>query len=132
MQGRYMLSYWLYAVAAMRMLSVAIGICKPDVFKTKVYRLRPDYVNSLFGRTFASWTFVTCMLCVSCGARMDSEPALYLATLGSFVVALTTFAAEIFVFRTVDFKGGASPLVVSSISIVWMAAGWGTYTGYTL
>ena len=124
------LSYWLYGAASLRMLSVFIGICKPSVFKTKVYRLRPDYVNPLLGRTFAAWTTVTCMLCVLCGLRMEHEPTLYLATLGSFTVAFGKFLAEFLVFKTVDLKGALSPLIISTVSMVWMAAGWGSYAAY--
>lgn len=124
------LSYWLFFAAALRMLSVFIGVGKPDVFKTRVYRVRPDYVNPLLGRTFAAWTLVTCMLCVLCGLRMAEEPTLYLATLSSFVVALVKFAGELLVFKTVDVKGAMSPVVIATVSVVWMAAGWGTYSSY--
>ena len=124
------LSYWLFFAAALRMLSVVLGVASPDVFKTRVYRLRPDYVNPLLGRTFAAWTLVTCMLCVLCGLRMEEEPTLYLATLGSFAVALVKFAAELLVFKTVDVKGATSPGVIATVSVVWMAAGWGTYSAY--
>ena len=124
------LKTWLCAVAGLRMLSVVIGVWKPEVFKTKVYRCRPDYVNPLLGRTFAAWTFVTCMLCVLCAARMEQEPTLYLATLGSFTVAWVKFAAELVVFKTCDLKGAASPFIISTISIAWMALGWGSYASY--
>jgi hypothetical protein len=123
------LRVWLCAVAALRMLSVGIGVFAPELFKRKVYRLRPDYVNPLQGRTFACWTLVSCMLCVLCAFRMQ-EPTLYLATLGSFWVALIKFTAELHLFRTCDFKGALSPFVVSSVSIAWMTAGWGTLTSY--
>ena len=112
------------------MLSVFIGLFEPSVFKTRVYRLRPDYVNPLLGRTFAAWTTVTCMLCVLCGLRMREEPTLYLATLGSFAVAFVKFAAELVAFKTVDMKGAMSPFIISLISVVWMTAGWGTYASY--
>lgn len=124
------MSYWLYGVASLRMLSVFIGVFKPNVFKERVYRLRPDYVNPLLGRTFAAWTSITCMLCILCGVRMGKEPTLYLATLGSFTVAFVKFASEFAVFKTVDAKGVASPFIISTISMLWMAAGWGTYASY--
>jgi hypothetical protein len=123
------LSYWLFGAAVLRMLSVCIGVFSPATFKSTVYRRRPDYVNPLLGRTFAAWTFVTCMLCVLCGMRME-EPTLYLATLGSFCVAWLKFTSEFAVFKTVDAKGALSPFLISTISIVWMVAGWGTYTSY--
>jgi hypothetical protein len=124
------LKFWLVGAASLRFLSVVIGIFKPDIFKKRVFRLRPDYVNPLYGRTFSAWTFVTCMLCVLCAARME-EPTLYLATMGSFGVALLKFCAEYLVYKTVDTKGFMSPFIISSVSLVWMGAGWGTYTAYT-
>jgi hypothetical protein len=114
------LSYWLLFAAALRMLSVGIGLMSPNTFKSKVYRLRPDLVNPLVGRTFASWTLVTCMLCVFCALHLE-EPALYSATMASFAVAWLTFVAEFVVFKTVDIKGGLSPMVISTVSLVWMA-----------
>jgi Erg28 like protein len=127
--GQDLLKYWLLFAAALRMLSVGVALFKPDLLKSKVYRLRPDWVNPMGGRVFASWTLVTCMLCVLCAFRMQ-EPTLYLATLGSFIVAFINFAAEFLVFQTVDFKGFMSPFIVSSISITWLIAGWGTYSAY--
>lgn len=123
------LSAWLIGAASLRMLSVFIGIFKPSVFQEKVYRLRPDQVNPLQGRTFSAWTLVTCMLCVCTAVRME-EPTLYLATLGSFAIAFLKFSGEFFIFKTVDLKGFLSPLIISSVSIVWMALGWGTYSSY--
>ena len=58
------------------------------------------------------------------------EPTLYLATLGSFAIAFLKFSGEFFIFKTVDLKGFLSPLIISSVSIVWMALGWGTYSSY--
>jgi hypothetical protein len=84
----------------------------------------------LLGRTFSAWTLVTCMLCVCTAVRMEKEPTLYLATLASFGVAFVKFAAEFFVYKTVDMKGFLSPFVISSVSMVWMASGWGTYSSY--
>lgn len=123
------LSSWLIFAASLRVLSVFIGFMKPDLFKTKVFRLRPDYVNPLYGRTFATWTAVTCMLCVLCAFNMK-EPTLYLATIGSFVAALLHFGTELLVYKTVDIKGAMSPFLIASISIVWMVWGWGKYSSY--
>jgi Erg28 like protein len=129
MEGAVLLKYWLFFAASLRMLSVGIALFKPDLLKSKVYRLRPDWVNPLGGRVFASWTFITCMLCIMCGLRMQ-EPTLYLATLGSFIVAFVNFAAEFLIFQTVDVKGFLSPFIISAISIIWLSAGWGTYSSY--
>lgn len=128
--GAELLRYWLLLAAALRMLSVVLGLARPDTFKTRVYRLRPDWVNPLTGRVFASWTSLTCMLCVMCAFRMKQEPTLYLGTMLSFAIAWVNFVCEFLVFQTVDAKGVLSPFIVSTVSVVWMAAGWGVYASY--
>jgi hypothetical protein len=120
------LSYWLLFAAALRMLSVFIGVLNPATFKSKVYRRRSDLVNPLVGRTFASWTLVTCILCVCCALHLE-EPTLYAATMASFGVAWVTFVAELVVFKTVDVQGALSPMIVSTASLVWMAREWGVH-----
>jgi hypothetical protein len=72
----------------------------------------PQTVNDLYGRLFATWTLLTCGLCLIC-ARHPTNPAIYGATLLSFVVALAHFTTELLVFRTMSLKGAASPMVVA-------------------
>lgn len=69
-------------------------------------------VNDLYGRLFATWTLLTCGLCLIC-ARHPTNPAIYGATLLSFVVALAHFSCELLVFRTISLKGAASPMAVA-------------------
>ena len=52
------------------------------------------------------------------------------ATLGSFLIALLHFALELLVFRTVGIKTAVQPLVVATISSLWMGLGWNYYTAY--
>jgi hypothetical protein len=72
-------------------------------------------VNDLYGRLFATWTLLTCGLCLIC-ARSPTNPAIYGATLLSFVVALVHFVTELLVFKTMSIKGAASPMVVAGAS----------------
>ncbi|CAG9466902.1 unnamed protein product [Pedinophyceae sp. YPF-701] len=116
------LQRWLSLVAALRMLSVFIGILNVDKFKTQLFDLKPEQVTPLYGRTFAAWTAVTCVLCVLC-ARNPTEPSIYHATMASFGVALLHFAAEYFVYETMSLRTVASPGIIASVSFLWMFMG---------
>lgn len=93
-------------------------------------------VNDLYGRLFATWTFLTCCLCLAC-ARDITNPSIYGkpihayskaaakccpdltsftiagVTLLSFVVALLHFLSELLIFKTMSIKGAASPMIVA-------------------
>lgn len=124
------LSRWLVIVAALRLLSVYIGIFTPDRFRTALIDLQPDLVNDLYGRLFATWTTLTCGLCLIC-ARNPTNAAIYGATLLSFVVALVHFITEVLVFKTMSIKGAATPMAIAGLSTLWMGAGWNYYTVYS-
>eukprot|EP00879_Flechtneria_rotunda_P020604 GHRR01021681.1.p1 GENE.GHRR01021681.1~~GHRR01021681.1.p1 ORF type:complete len:168 (+),score=42.60 GHRR01021681.1:158-661(+) len=124
------LSRWLALVAALRLLSVYIGIFDPARFRQALIDLQPDLVNDLYGRLFATWTLLTCGLCLIC-ARNPTNSAIYGATLLSFVVALIHFITELLVFRTMSIKGAATPMVIAGLSTLWMGAGWNYYTVYS-
>lgn len=122
-----LLQRWLFLVASLRLLSVYIGIFDPEKFKVALIDREPQLVNDLYGRLFATWTLLTCGLCLIC-ARNPTNPAIYGATLLSFVVALVHFVTELLVFKTMTLKGAASPMVVAGLSVLWMGAGWNYYT----
>eukprot|EP00878_Enallax_costatus_P003825 GHUV01004041.1.p1 GENE.GHUV01004041.1~~GHUV01004041.1.p1 ORF type:complete len:159 (+),score=27.27 GHUV01004041.1:183-659(+) len=124
------LSRWLVVVAALRLLSVYIGIFDPVKFRTALIDLQPALVSDLYGRLFATWTLLTCGLCLIC-ARNPTNSAIYGATLLSFVVALLHFLTELFLFKTMSIKGAAAPMVIAGLSTLWMGAGWNYYTVYS-
>ncbi len=114
---------WLYAVAAMRLLSFVIGYYSPEKFAEQVFPAAPrTEVSHLMGRTFGVWTLVTCTLCVLTARDVDPDSAIFFATLLSFVYALGFFAVELVYFRTMTAGSIASPGVVASVSIVWMGS----------
>jgi hypothetical protein len=123
------LSRWLQCVAFLRVFSALLGYLYPEKLAENVYNGMPDQVSELQGRTFATWTTTTCVLCLIC-ARNPSIVPIYAATLGSFVIALVHFCLEYFVYETVTFRTVIQPMVVASISILWMGAGWRYYTEY--
>lgn len=122
-RNRRALSHWLVFVACLRLLSVYIGYFDVNRFKTALIDLRPDYVNPLLGRLFASWTLLTCGLCLIC-AKNPFNRAVYGATLLSFIAALVHFALELFVFKTSSFRGVLTPSIVAGLSTTWMGLGW--------
>ena len=52
------------------------------------------------------------------------------ATLGSFLIALLHFTLELVVYKTVGWQTAIQPLVVASVSSLWMGAGWNYYTTF--
>lgn len=120
---------WLVFVALLRLFSVVLGYAQPHRFQTNLYNKQPDGVTDLAGRIFATWTLTSCMLCLIC-ARNPCVPAIYGATLGSFLIALLHFAMELALFQTMSLKFALQPMIVAGISSLWMALGWNYYTAY--
>lgn len=118
---------WLVFVALLRCLSVYIGVFQINTFKTNLFDKQPDLVSDLYGRTFATWTVTTCILCLIC-AKNPCNPSIYGATLASFAVAFLHFSTELLVFKTLSWKSAANPMVVAGVSLLWMGAGWNYYT----
>ncbi len=52
------------------------------------------------------------------------------ATLASFLIALLHFALELFAYGTIGFKTAVQPMVVATVSSLWMIAGWNYYTAF--
>eukprot|EP00198_Chlamydomonas_reinhardtii_P004110 XP_001693446.1 predicted protein [Chlamydomonas reinhardtii] len=122
------LQRWLVLVAGLRMLAVVIGIFAPNKLKSQVFDRRPELVTPLLGRLFATWTLMTCALCLAC-ARDPSNKTVYLTTLFSFAVALAFFLGELLIFKTLSIRGAISPMIVASISTTWLTLGLDFYTG---
>ncbi|PSC67555.1 hypothetical protein C2E20_8779 [Micractinium conductrix] len=120
---------WLVFVALLRLFSVVLGYAEPQRFQTNLYNKQPDGVTDLAGRIFATWTLTSCILCLIC-ARNPCVPAIYGATLASFLVALLHFLMELTLFQTMSLKFALQPMAVATISSLWMALGWNYYTAY--
>ena len=89
----------------------------------------PITVSALQARTFATWTLTSCLLCLIC-ARNPCIPAIYGATLGSFLIALLHFLLELLAYKTVGLKTAIQPMIVAGVSSLWMIAGWNYYTAF--
>ncbi|GMH41063.1 hypothetical protein BSKO_08973 [Bryopsis sp. KO-2023] len=118
---------WLIVVAALRLLSVYLGLFDVAKFREYLFDLKPELVTDLYGRTFATWTFLTCALSIIC-SRSPENPAIYGATLVSFVIALLHFGTELLLFKTISLQKALSPMIVAGLSTLWMGAGWNYYT----
>jgi len=84
-------------------------------------------VTELQGRTFATWTLTSCMLCLIC-AKDPCNKSIYVATLLSFFIALLHFSLELMVYQTLGWWTALQPLTVATVSALWMGLGWNYYT----
>lgn len=73
---------------------------------------------SIFQFSFVDWLIIIIIF------------ALAGATLGSFLIALLHFLLELLVFKTVGLKTAIQPMIVATVSSLWMGAGWNYYTTY--
>lgn len=87
-----------------------------------LYVFRPQYCSS-----FSSLHIPGDYDSDTCTCHADTIAA---ATLGSFLIALLHFSIEVFVYNTVSVKSAIQPMVVASVSSLWMGAGWNYYTSY--
>lgn len=60
-------------------------------------------VTEVHGRTFGTWTLLTCTLCYICAFNLENKP-LYLATFLSFIYALGHFLTEYLIYHTMEIK----------------------------
>ena len=125
------LSRWLQFVAILRLFSVILGYFYPTKLAENLYSGTPEESTYLQTRTFATWTTTSCMLCLLC-ARNISNRGIYAATLGSFAIALAHFMLEFFIYESVTIRTVLQPLIIASISTLWMGAGWNYYTDYVM
>jgi hypothetical protein len=102
---------WLYVVASLRLFSVVLGYFFPFRLRQNLFVKAPQFPD-LTARTFAVWTTMTCMVCVLT-AQNPTNLAMLQLCCGSFVVALSFFALELFVYRTVSVASAASPFVIA-------------------
>ena len=64
-------------------------------------------VTEVHGRTFGTWTLLTCTLCYLCAFNLDNKP-LYLATFLSFIYAFGHFLTEYLIYQTMSTRNLAT------------------------
>lgn len=84
-------------------------------------------VTPLSARTFGTWTFLSSIVRLYTAYHIDN-PIVYQLCLWTYVVAFGHFVSEWRVFRTASLSVPlAGPLVVSTLSLVWMWMQWDYY-----
>jgi hypothetical protein len=84
-------------------------------------------VTPLSARTFGTWTFQSSLLRLYAAYHLDN-PIVYQLCLWTYVIAFAHFASEWRVFRTTSLNVAlAGPLIVSTLSLVWMWVQWDYY-----
>ena len=84
-------------------------------------------VNELSARTFGTWTALSSIVRLYTAYNI-TNPLLYQLCLWTYGIAFAHFLSEWLVFGSARWgKGLASPVVVSTVSTVWMLAQWGSY-----
>ncbi|KAK2446305.1 Ergosterol biosynthetic protein [Trifolium repens] len=83
-------------------------------------------MTEVHGRTFGTWTLLTCTLCYICAFNLDNKP-IYLATLLSFVYAFGHFLTENLIYHTMAISNLTTVSVFAGTSIVWMLLQWNTH-----
>ncbi|CAK9440392.1 uncharacterized protein LODBEIA_P44920 [Lodderomyces beijingensis] len=114
------LPYWLLFISIVSIFN-SFQSYNHDLSLTKqVYNNKPQQVTNLSARTFGTWTLITSLVRLYGAYNITSAPVYQLTQL-TFVVAAWHFGSEWLVFGTTKLgKGLAGPLVVSSVSLVWM------------
>lgn len=82
-------------------------------------------VTSLAARLFGTWTLLAAVLRFVCAIDINNKTVYHL-TFFSFFLALGHFVSELWPYGTAYLTIGISaPLLVSSLSIIFMAVGYG-------
>jgi hypothetical protein len=85
-------------------------------------------VTPLSGRTFGTWTFLSCIIRFYAAYNI-SNPQIYQIAFWSYAIAFAHFNSEWLVFRTTSWgKGLAGPVFVSTATLLWMWSQWDFYT----
>ncbi|XP_057729856.1 ergosterol biosynthetic protein 28 isoform X2 [Arachis stenosperma] len=91
-----------------------------------VFTRRNDNVTEVHGRTFGTWTLLTCTLCYICAFNLDNKP-IYLATFLSFIYALGHFVTEYFIYQTMQIQNLSAVAFFAGTSIMWMLLQWNSH-----
>jgi Erg28 like protein len=111
---------WICVVGLMALGNTISCFVDHSFLGNRLYTAVPLKANDLTARLFGMWTLVSAILRITCAFSIDNR-TLYNVTFASFVLAFGHFMSEVFVFRSATLTVGVlSPLIVSSISMVWM------------
>jgi Erg28 like protein len=98
------------------------------VYTQRVYSVQPNQVTPLSARTFGTWTFVAAIVRLYAAYHIN-EPHMYQLAFAMFLGANFHFLSEWLYFKTAKWGTGLSgPIIISTVSLVWMLAQWDYYT----
>lgn len=84
-------------------------------------------VTPLSARTFGTWTLLSSVIRIYAAYNINN-PIMYQLAVCTYVIAGFHFYSEWLVFGSAKLGAGiAGPLVVASLSLVWMVSAWGYY-----
>ena len=139
-----LLPYWLilvslqseepipFTIDELQLAAVSIGnsiqTYSTLTYTKRVYSAKPNEVTGLSARTFGTWTFVTAVVRIIAAYHLN-EPAMYRMAFVVFLGANLHFLSEWLVFKTTKWgEGLAGPVIISSVSLLWMLVQWDYYT----
>ncbi|XP_057729855.1 ergosterol biosynthetic protein 28 isoform X1 [Arachis stenosperma] len=118
------LGWWLLAVGTLRLASVWFGFF--NIWALHLGVFSNTTMTEVHGRTFGTWTLLTCTLCYICAFNLDNKP-IYLATFLSFIYALGHFVTEYFIYQTMQIQNLSAVAFFAGTSIMWMLLQWNSH-----
>ncbi|AOW27158.1 hypothetical protein MG5_01522 [Candida albicans P57072] len=113
------LPYWLLFISVVSIFNSVQTYQNINLTK-RVYEKNPNQVSPLSARTFGTWTLITSIVRFY-GAYYLQNKQIYELTQFTFAIAAWHFLSEWLYFGTCKLgKGLSGPLIVSSVSLVWM------------
>ncbi|KAI8993212.1 Erg28 like protein-domain-containing protein [Pilobolus umbonatus] len=110
---------WLLFTSALGIFNSIQNFCT-DTLTKRVYAGKPQEVTPLSGRLFATWTWSVSMIRIYAAFHLQHR-FMYNLGIWTYVIALTHYTSELFIFRGCKFNGPfLSPLFVAVTSLIWL------------
>ena len=125
------LPHWLLFISVVSLFNSLQTYGRDLSLTRRVYESSPPTeVTHLSARTFGTWTFITAIVRLYGAYNIIQNKAVYELCMWTFVVAGIHFISEWLYFHNCKLgKGLLGPLVVSSLSLVWMYSTKSFYLG---
>ncbi|SAL95803.1 hypothetical protein [Absidia glauca] len=120
---------WLLFTSALGIFNTIQNFCTDSLTK-RVYAGKPEQVTPLSARLFATWTWSVSMIRIYAAFHLQHR-FMYDLGIWTYVIALTHYTGELFVFRGCKFNGPfLSPLCVAVTSLIWLTQVKDQYVKY--
>ncbi|TFL04028.1 Erg28-like protein [Pterulicium gracile] len=117
-QASGLLPKWQLLVASMAFFNSLQNFITLNLTR-RLYNGPAVAVTPLQARTFAIWTLTASVVRFYAAYNINNK-LIYDITLFTYLFAFGHFASEILIFRTAKFGPVVSPVIVSTVSLVWM------------